>query len=69
MVLVVTGTISYQFGWRVRHCSRRVTVVPPGQTGQGMVEVTVTVVVGHVGQWVVTVGYGHVVGELDGREG
>jgi hypothetical protein len=43
--------------------------VPPGHTGQGMVEVTVTVVVGHVGQWVVTVGYGHVVGELGGGEG
>jgi hypothetical protein len=34
-----------------------------------MVEVTVTVIVGHVGQWVVTVGYGHVVGELGGGEG
>lgn len=36
-----------------------VTVTPPGQTGQGTVEVTVTVVVGHVGHDVVAVGYGH----------
>jgi hypothetical protein len=36
-----------------------VTVVPPGQVGHETVEVTVTVVVGQIGQGVVAVGYGH----------
>jgi hypothetical protein len=56
MVRVVIGTRLNQFVWRVRHCSRTVTVMPPSQMAQGMVLVTVTVVVGQVGQGVVTVG-------------
>jgi hypothetical protein len=50
MVRVAIGTRSNQLGSSVRHCSMKVTAIPPGQTGQGIVDVAVMVVVGHVGQ-------------------
>ena len=60
-VRVVTGTSSFQFVGSVRHSSISVIVQPPGHTGQEIVDVTVTVVVGQMGQGVVHVGYGQYV--------
>jgi len=65
VVLVVMGTSSIQFVGSVRHCSINVIVVPPGHTGQGTADVTVTVVVGQIGQGVVQVGYGHGPDDVD----